>query len=76
MSDKKTRAPFVPKKWCGIPGCGAAIKNEEFACLKHWKMVPKEIRDRIWKHFKDRDWLHLQEAHNEARAAVILKDKK
>ena len=75
MSDKPKRAPFVPRKWCGIPGCGAAIQTHEFACLPHWKKIPKEIQNRINKLAKERNWPLLIEVHNEARAALAAKIK-
>ncbi len=74
MAEKQSKAPFAPKKWCGIPKCGTSIQQKEFACPKHWKKIPKEVRDKIWKAFEARDWITLQEAHNEARLAVASKE--
>jgi hypothetical protein len=64
---------FVPKKWCGA-GCGASIKQDEFMCRKHWLRLPEELRDRIWKLYRERNWLLLIEAHNEAKHFVAAKE--
>ncbi len=69
----KGRAKFVAVKWCGIRGCGTSVQAHEFACLKHWNKIPKELRDRITELAKEKNWIELIQAHNEARAALAAK---
>lgn len=38
---------------CHATDCNREIKPELFMCAKHWHMVPKELRDLIWHHYKD-----------------------
>lgn len=32
---------------CAIPGCAALIGPEHLMCERHWKRVPKHLRQRI-----------------------------
>lgn len=33
---------------CHWPGCGTRVKPAMWGCTKHWFMLPKAIRNRIW----------------------------
>lgn len=33
---------------CPIPGCGEQIDPTRLMCRRHWYLVPKELRDRVW----------------------------
>ena len=37
---------------CHATGCKTVIPPEMWGCKKHWFMVPKSIRDRIWKTYR------------------------
>ncbi len=37
---------------CPAPGCPKAMPPDILACKPHWFMLPKELRDRIWKYYK------------------------
>ncbi len=37
---------------CHWPGCGASVPPAMWGCSKHWFMLPKVLRDRIWKSFR------------------------
>lgn len=37
---------------CHATGCSARVPPEMWGCRKHWYMVPKPIRDRIWRTYR------------------------
>lgn len=63
---------------CHARGCGVATKPEMLMCLKHWRMVPREIQRRVWATYRagqcddkdvSRDWLSAADAAIEAVSA-------
>ncbi len=46
--------PHVPRSehHCHARGCGVATKPEMLMCRRHWFMVPKPIRDRVWATYR------------------------
>ena len=36
------------------PACSTMIKAHEIACKKHWFTVPRELRDRIWRLYRNK----------------------
>lgn len=41
-----------PNHHCHWPGCTTKVKPAMWGCRKHWFMLPKELRDRIWKTYR------------------------
>jgi hypothetical protein len=37
----------VSRRECRWPGCGKTVPASYWGCLVHWKLVPREIRERI-----------------------------
>lgn len=37
---------------CHWPGCKAQVPPARWGCRAHWFLLPKPIRDRIWKAYK------------------------
>jgi len=37
---------------CHWPGCEKQVPPAMWGCKKHWFMLPKELRDQIWKTFE------------------------
>lgn len=37
---------------CHAAGCEARVPPEMFMCKRHWFMLPKRIRDRIWAAYR------------------------
>jgi hypothetical protein len=37
---------------CHATDCKASVPPEMWGCRKHWFMVPKPIRDRIWRTYR------------------------
>ena len=37
---------------CHATGCNVPVPPEMWGCRKHWFMVPKSIRDRIWATYR------------------------
>lgn len=52
---------------CPHPKCDAVKPRTMYACRKHWFELPRAIRDKIWKGYRESAALWL-EADKEARA--------
>lgn len=37
---------------CHAKGCETPVPPKLLMCAKHWRMVPREIQLRIWKHYR------------------------
>jgi len=37
---------------CHAMGCGTEIEPKLFMCLNHWRMVPKQLQQSVWKHYR------------------------
>jgi hypothetical protein len=37
---------------CPIPGCDWVRGVDELLCRNHWRMVPKDLRDAVWREFR------------------------
>ncbi|TCS35832.1 hypothetical protein EDC30_109131 [Paucimonas lemoignei] len=37
---------------CHIPHCPVAVPPERLMCLKHWRMVPKDLQRDVWRHYR------------------------
>lgn len=58
---------------CHATGCTRKVPPEMFACRSHWFMLPKRLRDEIWRTYRPGqcdDWQISHEYANAARAAV------
>lgn len=40
-------------KVCPHPSCDMVIKHNEYACKEHWLGLPKNMRDNIWKGYRE-----------------------
>lgn len=38
---------------CHMTECDTPVPREMFACRRHWFMIPKPIRDRIWATYRE-----------------------
>lgn len=47
-ADYVREAPFIGGHLCHWPGCTAQVKPAVWGCRKHWNMLPKRLRDKIW----------------------------
>lgn len=39
---------------CPIPGCDWVKAPDELLCRNHWRMVPRALRDAVWREFRRR----------------------
>lgn len=39
--------PALPKRTCPHPACETQIRRDKFACLPHWRSLPRLIQLRI-----------------------------
>jgi hypothetical protein len=37
---------------CHWPGCEELVPPAKWGCLKHWKMLPLELRNLIWQTYR------------------------
>ena len=59
---------------CHATACNARVPPEMWGCKRHWFMVPKPIRDRIWASYRPGqcdDWKPSRAYLEAAREAVI-----
>lgn len=54
---------------CAAIGCTKRCANEYLMCVEHWRMVPREIANRVWSTW--RRVLRDRPAYLEARQAAI-----
>lgn len=58
MTDKAAKARYVVRQpqtrnhHCHWPGCEAQVPPAKWGCLRHWKLLPKNLRDQIWATFR------------------------
>jgi hypothetical protein len=58
---------------CHAAGCSVRVPPEMFLCKRHWFMLPKKMRDRIWHTYRDGqcdDWNISHEYAEAAKAAI------
>ena len=58
---------------CHATGCTAPVPPEMFACRRHWFMLPRPLRNDIWKTYRVGqcdDWQISHAYANAARSAV------
>ena len=37
---------------CHWPGCGKQVPPAKWGCFRHWMMLPKRLRDKIWDAYR------------------------
>ncbi len=59
---------------CHATGCTKSIPPELFTCLRHWRMVPPEMRRRIWDTYRvgQCDDKRPSKAYCEAAKAAVI----
>lgn len=58
---------------CHARGCTAATKPEMLMCLRHWRMVPRDMQRRVWATYRQGQCDNKQpslEWHAAADAAI------
>lgn len=67
---------------CHARNCGVSVRPEMLMCRKHWFMVPKTIRDEVWRTYRPgqcddkRPSAEWHKAADAAIAAVAAKEAK
>lgn len=65
---------------CPVEGCPKGRGDRQLMCRRHWYMVPKELRDRVWETARRmwaddedglEDWIEAKDA---AIAAVEMRE--
>lgn len=54
---------------CHAASCEVRTKPEMFMCRQHWYMLPKAMRDDIWKNYRPGQCDDWQISHKYAEAA-------
>lgn len=55
LKSKQTR-----EHHCHWPGCQENVPPARWGCRKHWYMLPKTIRDRIWEAYRPGQEVDMQ----------------
>lgn len=37
---------------CHAKGCKAQVPPRLLMCARHWAMVPKDLQQKVWKHYR------------------------
>lgn len=61
---------------CLIANCTAMIPSGSVMCLKHWRMVPKEMQRDVWRHYRAGDVRQSLAYQNAAKAAAQAVEEK
>ena len=59
---------------CPVTGCEKGVRGIKM-CARHWRMVPRELRERIlatWAEFDETGDADTWDAYAEARAEALL----
>lgn len=59
-----------PDNRCPIAGCGALIDPSRLMCRRHWYLVPRRLRDRVWATWRGGEGA-LRREHQEAVLIAI-----
>lgn len=59
---------------CHAIGCDVKTPREMFMCRRHWYMVPRALRTRIWKYYRPGqcDDMNPSRAYCDAAKAAVL----
>lgn len=58
---------------CHAKGCGTEVPPRMLMCLKHWRLVPKDLQRRVWATYREgqeEDKRPSREWHTAADAAI------
>lgn len=55
---------------CHATECTINVPPEMFMCRRHWFSLPKSLRDKIWKHYRDGQCDDWQISKEYAEAAI------
>lgn len=58
---------------CHATACEVNVPPEMFMCRRHWFMLPKRLRDKIWRHYREGqcdDW-QITKAYSEAAKECV-----
>ena len=57
---------------CPVPGCPRQISKARLMCRRHWNLVPKELRDRVWATWQSGDGARSREHRHAVSAAITV----
>ena len=38
--------------FCHATGCNKPVPSKLLMCLRHWRMVPRDIQRSVWRHYR------------------------
>jgi hypothetical protein len=56
---------------CPVPGCHDQIDASRLMCRRHWYLVPKQIRDRVWATWRSGQGALSKEHLETVRLAIV-----
>ena len=51
-ADYVKRQPQTRKHTCHWPGCNRQVPPAMWGCRRHWFMLPKYLRDKVWRAYR------------------------
>ena len=55
---------------CPVPDCHSPIDSSRLMCRRHWYLVPKQIRDRVWATWQSGQGAFSREHQETVRMAI------
>ena len=59
---------------CHWPKCESQVPPAKWGCYKHWMMLPKYLRDKIWETFKPGQEINMTPSREYVKAAREVQD--
>jgi hypothetical protein len=56
---------------CPVPGCGESIDASRLMCRRDWYLVPKPMRDQVWRTWRSGQGAFSREHGEAVRQAII-----
>lgn len=80
MNDIARKVDYVKRQGqtrahhCHWPGCTKQVPPAKWGCLKHWRMLPKQLRDLIWRAYQPGQEITLTPSRDYIEAARQVQD--
>lgn len=58
------------KHKCHAVNCSAEVPPKMLMCLRHWRMVPKSLQDRVWATYRSEQEIAKTPSQNYLQAAM------
>lgn len=59
---------------CHWPGCGSQVPPAKWGCTKHWKMLPSDLRNRVWRAYRPGQEVNASPSESYIAVARAIQD--